>query len=209
MTGNVGSRAYMAPEVALSQPYTEKVDIYSFGVILWQLLTGQTPFADLSEEEYIEKVAKGGLRPNLSNNFSSHHTKLEADFNSNMNGSGDAERDRERETEGSPGAQSSSPSVAVWPAVDDREEACAMECCSLVSTAMHLLMEQCWAEDSFLRPSCLSIMRVLQTEMLEASSINLIGVKGGSLRSSTVMKQARMVTKMLSNVFRRRQRPGG
>ena len=30
LTGNTGSLRYMAPEVALRQPYTEKVDVYSF-----------------------------------------------------------------------------------------------------------------------------------------------------------------------------------
>ena len=40
MTGRVGTMAYMAHEVALCKPYNEKVDIYGFGMILWQLATG-------------------------------------------------------------------------------------------------------------------------------------------------------------------------
>ena len=40
MTGRVGTLAYMAHEVALCKPYNEKVDIYGFGMILWQLVTG-------------------------------------------------------------------------------------------------------------------------------------------------------------------------
>ena len=35
MTGNTGSARYMAPEVALDQPYHESVDVYSFSMILW------------------------------------------------------------------------------------------------------------------------------------------------------------------------------
>jgi serine/threonine protein kinase len=64
MTGFTGTMAYMAPEVALRQPYNEAVDVYSFGILLWQLLSGgETPFAGMSREDYVEQVAKGGLRP--------------------------------------------------------------------------------------------------------------------------------------------------
>ena len=65
MTGYTGTRAYMAPEVAKKEPYNHKVDIYSFGIILWQMLTGQSPFKGMSREEHMEKVIHGGLRPSL------------------------------------------------------------------------------------------------------------------------------------------------
>jgi serine/threonine protein kinase len=65
MTGFTGTMAYMAPEVALRKPYNEKVDIYSFGIILWQMLTGETPFDGMSKAVYMERVALGGLRPSI------------------------------------------------------------------------------------------------------------------------------------------------
>ena len=66
MTGWTGTMAYMAPEVALQKPYNEKVDIYSFGIILWEMISGETPFEGYSPEYFIQNVAHGGERPPLT-----------------------------------------------------------------------------------------------------------------------------------------------
>mmetsp|Transcript_11586 Transcript_11586/g.15926 ORF Transcript_11586/g.15926 Transcript_11586/m.15926 type:complete len:515 (-) Transcript_11586:301-1845(-) len=66
MTGLTGTLVYMAPEVALRKPYNEKVDIYSFGIILWQMVTGQSPFPNMDKVAYIEQVSIGGLRPSFT-----------------------------------------------------------------------------------------------------------------------------------------------
>ena len=66
MTGNTGTPLYMAPEVALRRPYSEKVDIYSYGTILWQLATGEVPFEGMSKAEFFEHVVKGGNRPPMT-----------------------------------------------------------------------------------------------------------------------------------------------
>jgi len=44
MTGNTGSLRYMAPEVALKAPYSEKADVYSFGIMIWQMARDRVPF---------------------------------------------------------------------------------------------------------------------------------------------------------------------
>ncbi len=38
-----GTPGYVAPEVYASHQYNDKADVYSFGVILWQLITGDKP----------------------------------------------------------------------------------------------------------------------------------------------------------------------
>ena len=65
MTGNTGTLVHMAPEVALRKPYTEKVDIYSVGVILWQMTSGEIPFADMKRDDFMVRVVNQGHRPRI------------------------------------------------------------------------------------------------------------------------------------------------
>ena len=44
MTSKVGTYQWMAPELFEAGQYDEKVDVYSYAVILWELLTGRQPF---------------------------------------------------------------------------------------------------------------------------------------------------------------------
>lgn len=41
-----GTYVYMSPEVIRCEPYNEKCDVYSFGVILNELLTGKHPYIE-------------------------------------------------------------------------------------------------------------------------------------------------------------------
>ena len=55
----------MAPEVVKETPYSEQVDIYSFGIILWQLVSGGVPFSQMSKKQFMETVVIAGERPRL------------------------------------------------------------------------------------------------------------------------------------------------
>lgn len=63
MTGYTGSLRYMAPEVIQYQPYNEKVDIYSYGIILWQVATSITPYKDIESYNFEAKVVGERYRP--------------------------------------------------------------------------------------------------------------------------------------------------
>uniref|UniRef100_A0A5B6Z5W1 Protein kinase domain-containing protein n=1 Tax=Davidia involucrata TaxID=16924 RepID=A0A5B6Z5W1_DAVIN len=56
----------MAPELLNTKNMvTEKVDVYSFGMVMWELLTGEEPYANLRSEEIIAGIIKGNLRPEI------------------------------------------------------------------------------------------------------------------------------------------------
>ncbi len=40
-------RSWMSPEVIRSENVTAKSDVYSYGVVLWELVTREKPFGDI------------------------------------------------------------------------------------------------------------------------------------------------------------------
>ncbi|KAJ4830845.1 hypothetical protein Tsubulata_028535, partial [Turnera subulata] len=67
LTGETGTYVYMAPEVIRCEPYNEKCDVYSFGIILNELITGAHPYSetDYGPSQIGMEVAEGNLRPML------------------------------------------------------------------------------------------------------------------------------------------------
>lgn len=65
LTARSGSRRYMAPEVAFSPYYNEKADVYSFGIVLYQVAALITPFEGYSLYMHEEAILSCGGRPNV------------------------------------------------------------------------------------------------------------------------------------------------
>ncbi|XP_059609188.1 mitogen-activated protein kinase kinase kinase 13-A isoform X2 [Phlebotomus argentipes] len=56
-----GTVAWMAPEVIKSEPCSEKVDIWSYGIVLWELLTCEIPYKDVDSSAIIWGVGSNQL----------------------------------------------------------------------------------------------------------------------------------------------------
>lgn len=65
MSGKVGSMRYMAPEVVLCKPYNQKADVYSFSLVMWEILSIQKPFGTISKRSHREDVIENKQRPQL------------------------------------------------------------------------------------------------------------------------------------------------
>ncbi|CAG8717959.1 11107_t:CDS:2, partial [Racocetra fulgida] len=59
-----GQMTYISPEVLLEQPYTKASDIYSFGIIAYELLANSYPYPETNDLELSLKVCQG-YRPDI------------------------------------------------------------------------------------------------------------------------------------------------
>ena len=66
----VGTPVYMAPEVLSKNKYSEKADVFSFAILLWELFTGQRPydtieFRSMNQAQLMYQILELQARPSL------------------------------------------------------------------------------------------------------------------------------------------------
>ncbi len=61
-TANYGTLSHMPPELVLNGTVSRAVDVYSFGVLLWQMYTGSRPWSGLTHSQIIMMISKGEAR---------------------------------------------------------------------------------------------------------------------------------------------------
>ncbi|XP_021651105.1 uncharacterized protein LOC110643153 isoform X2 [Hevea brasiliensis] len=64
-----GTLPWMAPELLNggSNKVSEKVDVFSFGIVLWEILTGEEPYANMHYGAIIGGIVNNTLRPAIPN----------------------------------------------------------------------------------------------------------------------------------------------
>lgn len=65
MTPSCGSLRYMSPENARSSNYSFPADVYSFGVLLWEVMTLEKPFMEITPSVFHDLVVKSAFRPRV------------------------------------------------------------------------------------------------------------------------------------------------
>src|SRR5207244_220432 len=60
-----GVLPYVAPEVLREKKYTSAADVYSFGMVAYELFSNQPPFVEYTHDDCLALRICEGLRPNL------------------------------------------------------------------------------------------------------------------------------------------------
>jgi len=61
--GHAGTFQYMAPEVIAHEAATEKSDVYSFAIVLWEIMARKLPYVGMDPQMVAQNVLSSHLRP--------------------------------------------------------------------------------------------------------------------------------------------------
>ena len=71
-----GNLPYIAPEVIVEKEYTFASDIYSFGILMWEIASGQTSFNNYENDYDLAMKIVNGMRPEIRSKIPSEYEKL-------------------------------------------------------------------------------------------------------------------------------------
>jgi serine/threonine protein kinase len=69
LTSKAGSLRYMSPECGKGEPYNLKSDVYSFSLLLYEIMSLKEPYVKLNAEKQELRVFREGLRPKISSSW--------------------------------------------------------------------------------------------------------------------------------------------
>lgn len=70
LQGNVGPIIYMAPEVRRCLPYNLKADVYSFGILLYEIMALEPAFQNMCSRKFSDDIVYGSRRPRIKKGWS-------------------------------------------------------------------------------------------------------------------------------------------
>ena len=77
LTKSLGTPYWMAPELlSADTAYDNKVDVYAYGIVLWEIVTTKSPYQGISPAQIIAQVLAHDKRPPLPNNCNEEFKEL-------------------------------------------------------------------------------------------------------------------------------------
>ena len=76
LTGETGTYRWMAPEVIRHEPYSINSDIYSFALVLWNLVTREIPFDIYTPVQAAFAVARDAERPPIPDHIPEYIARI-------------------------------------------------------------------------------------------------------------------------------------
>ncbi|POG80929.1 kinase-like domain-containing protein, partial [Rhizophagus irregularis DAOM 181602=DAOM 197198] len=67
---------YIAPEIFKGSKFSKEADIYSFGMVMWELTTGCKPFADVKHDIHLVYKILDGERPKITEDTPEFYANL-------------------------------------------------------------------------------------------------------------------------------------
>ncbi|RGB40861.1 kinase-like domain-containing protein [Rhizophagus diaphanus] len=71
-----GNLPYIAPEVIIGKEYTFASDIYSLGILMWEISSGQIPFNNYEHDYDLAMKIVNGMRPKIRTEIPSKYKEL-------------------------------------------------------------------------------------------------------------------------------------
>lgn len=71
-----GTYAYMAPEVIRSEPYSYPVDVWSYGVVVWEILTGVEPYKNIDSSTVVWAVGNNSFKLPIPGSFPAGFSRI-------------------------------------------------------------------------------------------------------------------------------------
>lgn len=65
ITPYTGTVPYMAPEIAKLRPYDQAADVFSFAILLWEILALRPAFRRMTLQDYLIRVCSNNERPRI------------------------------------------------------------------------------------------------------------------------------------------------
>jgi len=69
-TYKIGTILYNAPEIMRKEKYNYKSDVFSFGIILWEIVHKKIPYSEIKSNDFVQKIGFDGYRSPIDSSIS-------------------------------------------------------------------------------------------------------------------------------------------